>query len=446
MPLLLVLVLIGLMYAVRSFSPQPGLNTSAPGVTLAAGFLLLTALFAGNLFKELRLPKLTGYLALGILAGPQIMNLVTEPMLDRLRIFNGVATALIALTAGTEMDFRLFRPLFRGILWITGTAVLGTVVLLSAGAFLLRDLLPFTEGFDVWQLAAIAAVLGVTMASQSPAVVVALRKELEADGPVSRTVLGIVVVSDLAIIVLFAIVSGIARNLLGGSGGVSGGTLAWEVFGSGAVGALIGIVIAAFLRWSRAGGALFVVTAGFLVAEVGQRIDLDPLLVALAAGMWIRNLTRHADRLHDAIEAASLPVYVAFFAVAGATIHLDALATVAIPAAVFIAIRAAGFLGGTAIGAKLAGSEPAIARYAGFGLLPQAGLALALASLFSRTFPQLGPEASALVFGIVGLNELIAPVLYRWALVRAGEVGAVPGATSQHFAMSPEPQPDSGST
>jgi hypothetical protein len=55
-------------------------------------------------------------------------------------------------------------------------------------------------------------------------------------------------------------------------------------------------------------------------------------------------------------------------------------------------------------------------------------LALALAILFARSFPQLGAEASALVFGVVALNELISPILYRWALVRSGEAGkqAVP--------------------
>ncbi len=425
MQLLLLLTLLYLMHAARTFAPVPGLGTTAPAVTLAAGFLLLCALFAGNLFKELHLPRLTGYLALGVLAGPQLMNLVTDPMLDRLRVFNGVATALIALTAGTEMDFKVLRPLFRGIAWITLCAVAGTAVLLTATAYALHGWLPFTSGLSNVQMLAIASVLGVTLSSQSPAVVVALRKELDADGPVSRTVLGVVVVSDLLIIVLFALTSSIARPMLGSAGAeaLTGGKLAWEIFGSGAAGVLIGIVVSAFLRSFEAGGALFVVTVGFLVAEVGQRVDFDPLLVALAAGIFIRNWTRHADRLHADIEAASLPVYMAFFAVAGATIHLHALAIVGLPAVIFLLMRAAGFLGGTALATRIAGSETNVRRYAGFGLLPQAGLALALASLFERSFPHLGAEASALVFGVVGLNEMISPVLYRWALGRSGEVG-----------------------
>jgi Kef-type K+ transport system membrane component KefB len=421
--ILLLLILLGLMHAARSFTPQPGFGTGAAGVTLAGGFLLLAALFAGNLFRLMHLPRLTGYLVLGIVVGPQALNLVNESMLDSLGVFSGIATALIALTAGTEMDFRAMRPLFRGVAWITGVGVLGTGVILGVAAFAMRGLLPFAASLDTVPMIAMAAVLGVTLASQSPAVAVALRKEMEADGPVARTVLGVVVASSLLIIVLFALTSSIARNLLGvsGPGALSGGRLVWEVFGSAAVGVLIGILIAAFLRAVSSGGALFVLASGFLVAEVGQRIDLDPLLIALAAGVFIRNATRQADSLHAQIEAASLPVYVAFFAVAGAAIHLDALASVAVPAAAFMLIRAAGFLTGSWLGGAIAASDANVRRYAGFGLLPQAGLGLALASLFARSFPQLTPDASALVFGIVALNELLTPALYRWALIRAGE-------------------------
>jgi hypothetical protein len=86
-------------------------------------------------------------------------------------------------------------------------------------------------------------------------------------------------------------------------------------------------------------------------------------------------------------------------------------------------VRAAALIGGTAIAARTASAPPTVRRYAGFGLLPQAGLALALAMLLARTFPSLGQEAAALVFGVVAVNEVVSPVLFRYALVRSGEVG-----------------------
>jgi hypothetical protein len=116
-------------------------------------------------------------------------------------------------------------------------------------------------------------------------------------------------------------------------------------------------------------------------------------------------------------------VYVLFFAVTGANLHLDILLVVGAPAAFLVLVRGFGLWAGTHVGARLAGAPPAVGRYAGFGLLPQAGLALALALLFAKTFPEFGEGAAALTLGVVALNELVAPVLYRSALVRSGEAG-----------------------
>jgi Kef-type K+ transport system membrane component KefB len=112
-----------------------------------------------------------------------------------------------------------------------------------------------------------------------------------------------------------------------------------------------------------------------------------------------------------------------FFAVAGATIHVHAFRVVGVPALLFCVVRAVGFLVLTPIAARKAGAPAVVQRWAGFGMLPQAGLALALAILFARTFPSLGADAGTLVFGIVATNELLAPILYRSALVRSGEAG-----------------------
>src|SRR6185503_16222428 len=89
----------------------------------------------------------------------------------------------------------------------------------------------------------------------------------------------------------------------------------------------------------------------------------------------------------------------------------------------FVVVRALGLLGLSNVAARVADAPEVVRRYAGFGLLPQAGLALALALLFAKTFPDFGAGASALTFGVVALNELIAPVIYRQALVRSGEAG-----------------------
>ncbi|MBV8073696.1 MAG: cation:proton antiporter [Acidobacteriaceae bacterium] len=425
MRLIFVLILAGLMQAARSFAPDTSLGGGAAGTALACGYLLLSAFLMGSLFKSVRLPRLTGYLTTGIVVGPQVLQLVSTPMVTNLQIFNGIAIALIALTAGVELDLRSMKPLFTSISWLTGLAVCGTIVLISLAVFVLRARLPFLHGMPLLHVAVLSCVFGVTMVAQSPAVVVALHSEMASDGPLTRTVLGVVVLSDLLVIVLFAIVSSIAKSLLGSETDAlhTAGALAWEVLGSLVIGSLVGFVVAVYLQFVKGRSGLFVLAAAFLVAEVGQRIDLDPLLIALATGVLIRNATPHGKRLQDEIEASSLPVYVVFFAVTGATIHIRELLVVGVPAILLILTRACGFIGLGRIATTLANAPETVRSYIGFGLMPQAGLALALALLFVKTFPTIGAEASALVFGGVAINEMVAPVLYRFALVKTGEAG-----------------------
>ncbi len=426
MRIVILAALFGFMMAVGSFHVERESSTGA-GPALAVGYLLLTAFFLGALFKEIRLPKLTGYLAAGLVAGESGLDLLPHAALDELQIFTGVAVALIALTAGTELEFRKMRPLLRSIVWITIMGVVGGAVILSAFILIvLSHVLPFMSDLGLPQTIVVSLVLGVVISAQSPAVVVALRTEMSADGPICRTVLGVVVIADLVVIVMFAASSTLANSVIGGEGGTLGDTilhLLWELGGSIIVGLGVGALIALFMRRVRDGAPLFVVMVAFVVAEVGARIGLDPLLVALAAGVLIRNGTQQGDALHHAIEGSSLPVYLVFFAVAGASIHIDVLAVVGLPAVALVILRGAVFLTGSRIAGRIASAPEGVRKWAGFGLLPQAGLALALSMLFAKTFPTFGAEAGALTLGIVAINEMVAPVLYRFALVKSGEAG-----------------------
>lgn len=421
MSVVLLIVLAGLMHAVRTFGL--GSAPGSSGTSLAFGYLLVTGYFAGGIASRLRLPKLTGYLLVGALVGPSALDLVSASMIASLELVNGMAVAMIALTAGAELSLRELRPLARTVSAITAIAVLGTTLLLTLTLFVARSLLPFMADMDEQRALAVAAVLGIVTVAQSPAVVVALRDELRADGPVSRTALAVVVLADLVVIFLFAIMSTITKATFGVSANVAAtiATLGWEIGGSLVAGALVGVVLVLYFDRVKDGSPLFLLGVVFIVAEVGGRLGFDSLLLALAAGALVRNGSSHAEALYGQLQVSALPVYVLFFCMAGASLHLDALPTVWLPATLIVVVRASGLLAGTRIAAKLSSAAPSVARYGGFGLLPQAGLALALSMLFSRTFPEFGEHASALTLSVVAINELLAPIAYRIALERSGE-------------------------
>jgi Kef-type K+ transport system membrane component KefB len=430
--LLIIVTICGVMQAVESFGdPSADPRRAASALVVGIGFVLIASWFSGRIFSTMKLPKLTGYLAMGMVAGP-LLGLLAPSTVSNMGLVNGMATALIALTGGSEMDFRAMRPLFKSIAWISLIAVVGTAVALSLLTWILAPQLTFMAGLSPLGRIAISLVVGIVTVAQSPAVVVAIRAETGADGPVARTSLGVVVLADLLVIVLFAIASSAADAVLSGTSdfGRTAREMIWELFGSLGIGISIGAILSAWLRFvGERGLDLFVLLVCFVAAEVGRRVHLDPLLLMLAAGMFVENVSRRGAVLRRAFEDASLPVYILFFTVAGASVHLHELPTVALPAALFILVRGFGLYFGTSLAARVSGADPAVRKFGGFGLLPQAGLAIALSQLFSRTFPSLGPSTAALTLSIVAINEIVAPAIFRVALVRSGEA-VTPATTS----------------
>lgn len=440
MTLLYILLLGVLMSAAASFAPHAGLGASPGGTILGGGYLLLTALLAGSVFQRLGLPKLTGYVVTGLVVGPPIMSLVSPRMLEDLRIFNGVATALIALEAGLELGFADVKPLLKTIQWISLLGAGLTAGLLTVALFLLQPMLPFASGLAAGQMLALAAMLGIALTAQSPAVAVAIRKEVEADGPLSQIILSCVVVGELVIVIGFTLSAAIAQALLGAQATVAGTlkTILWEVPGSLIIGVAIGVVMAPFLKIMKQEGAMFITAVGFLVAEVGRRVHLDVLLVALAVGLYIRNRTPYGHRLHEDVSAASLPIFVTFFSVAGAGVNLDALQVLMIPVLVVFGVRALGLYGGGWLSAKAAGATDTVARYVGLGLLPQGGLTLSLAVLLGSQFLQLGDAVPALVIGVFTLNIVLTPAFSKYALIRSGEAYRKPDSDAQALGRTPD--------
>lgn len=424
--LLLVFAIGGLMEAGAQYAGM----SPASSIQLAFGYLLLVAFLTGRIANSIGLPKLTGYIIAGIISGPFVLVLVTEDMTRSLTIVNGTATAIIALEAGAELELASVRRTFRTLRAVALFAVVGSMFVLAAVFYALRPLLPFLSALDSSQALAVCLVLGVALSASSPAVVMALLSEMRAAGPLSETLLATVVVSDLLVIICFSIASAVAGAVIGGSLDLfsTARDVSWELLGSIAFGVVAGMLLGLFLRFVKEGAPLFALTVCVVVAEAGPRVHLDPLIIMLAAGVWLRNFSRaQIATLMNGFERAQLPVFLVFFALAGAKLHVDTLIKAALPVAVLAASRAAVSYAGTKLATRVTGASPPVRKFLWFGLLPQAGLALALALVVEKTFTTFGSEAAVIMFGVVGVNELLAPVLLRQAILKSGEAGQKPG-------------------
>ena len=421
-----VLALVSMVaFAARSFLPRT-VTVTGSGAALAFGFLLIAAIELGRISNAIKLPNLTGYIVCGAVFGPEVLGLVTPAMLSDLGLVKKVAVGLIALLAGCELNLRALRPRLASIGWISALYLPVTVLSLFVLFLALLPLMPFAAGFTLGQRAAVALVCANVLAALSPAVVIGILSETRSSGPLSSLSMSIVVVADLLIVLTFSGTGFIARALFPDA--ASGASLLTElgmhILGSIAVGIGLGALMALYIRRIGLRVGLFVFATLFFVAEVGSAFHIDPLLAGLSAGMFLENVSPVSG--HQVVrqtEPASMPTFAVFFAVVGAEIHLRAFLAVAPFALAATVVRAGGIYAGSLLGARIARLEKSVARRLPIGMLPQAGVAIGLADLVQRTHPAWGAAASALILGTVMINQLVGPVLFRFALQRAGEAG-----------------------
>lgn len=414
-------------YAAGSFVPT-GQPITGSGAALAFGFLLLAALQVAEIADTIRFPHLTGYLLCGLVFGPEVIGLVTTEMVSDLSLIKGTAVGMVALLAGCELNLRHLRPRLRAISLVSLGSFLAAGTLLFGLFYWITGQLPVSASMTGLERAAVALVCANVLVAFSPAVVIGVISETKASGPLSEICMAIVVLADLAIVVAFALTSSLARNIFPTAAtGPGVRTLVVHVFGSIVVGVLFGILLAIYARRVHTGTGLVVFALLFIAAEAGRVLDLDPLLVGLAAGLFVENVSDiSGQEVVTSIAPVTLPTFAIFFAVVGAEIQMRAFIHVAPFAIAAALVRAAGILFGSRLGSIAGRIDPKLSRLVPLGLLPQAGVAIALAVLVLNDFEPWGRVLGTVLLGSIVVNELVGPVMFRFALARAGEIKTMP--------------------
>lgn len=401
------------------------------GAGLAIGFTLIAAALTGELAEKVRMPRISGYLLFGLLCGPYAGAIITPSMARELQVVNGLAIALIAFVAGLEINLRRLRPRLRAMLTMGGV-LLG----LMWGSFTLLfwltwPYLPIEPGATGLVRLTMAGLLGTVITSFSPTISLAVITESRARGPLCELVLALVVLADLVLILFFTLSMQSVRSALGmeaeGHGLLSG--LAWEIFGSFAFGGIVGSLFALYLRYVGREVTVILLALSAILSQLAGLWHFEPLLAALAAGLVVENIAPpEGDALRQSVERGALPVLVLFFAAAGANLQLDALVAVGGLAVVLAVVRVGLIRGAAAAGATAAGLDNDAARLAWMGLVSQAGVTLGLAVLIAGEFPGWGTRFNALVVALNAMHAVAGPIVFRAALVRAGEVGRMDAA------------------
>jgi Kef-type K+ transport system membrane component KefB len=280
-------------------------------------------------------------------------------------------------------------------------------------------------------------VLSVILASISiataPAATLHVVRELKASGPLTTTLMALVGVDNCIAITTFGIAVSLISSKMAAASSSLGGVVGWgflAAFLSLLLGAASGLLITQITRRLREAGEIL--TAGLalllLLGEGARYLDLSPLLSGIAAGFAVVNGGPKNTQIFRVINAFDPPIYVLFFTLAGAQLHLSALATAGWVGLIYFMMRNLGKMAGVRAGALLSGASETLKRNLGLGLMPQAGVAIGLVFLLQE-YPLLAEYSqivTPVVLAGVVLSELIGPISLKFAVERAGEANNNP--------------------
>lgn len=420
--LLTLAALIAFAYLVMALDAPAHHRTTA---TVLLGFILLGSYLAGAAAAGFSLPRVTGYVLVGIVVGPYALGIFTQDLVASLRTIDELALTLIALTAGGELKLRELKKSFRSIVGMS----LGILVVVIVGMLaLVLALKPFTPGLAdaPWSFVlAVAMILAIWSANSSPDATIAVINESGAQGELTETILGVTIFKDVLVIVLFAVGLSVARPLVSDATFDLGliGIVAWEVVGAFLVGGVLGWAFSLYMVRRGAQTVLVTLLFSYLLVLVVHAVHVELLLAAVGTGFVIENFSEAGDRFIDGIEANSLVVFAIFFALAGAALDLGTVADFWLVALLVVVVRGVLTWSGARAGARIAGAAEPVVRLGWLGLISQAGVTLGLSLLVAREFPEWGGQFVAVTTAVIIVHLLVGPVLLKMALVRSGETG-----------------------
>jgi len=411
-------------------------------VILLFGMILIFGYIAGRVANLFKLPKVTGYIAAGILLEPSFLNVIPQKFIDHSTVISNFALCVITYAIGGSLFFKRIRKLGNTIWVMTLFESIITFLFISAGLYLALPLLNRLTGMNLepmyfLPLAVIAGSLG---SPTDPTPTLAVKEEYKAEGPVTTTILGIGAFDDAMGIIIFSLGMTVCTTLLGGAGQGIGRTMV-GAFAQVGFSVLVGVFFALFLllfgRKVKDTGVLVVVILGALFAcfGVAESLKLDELLATMTMGCVVVNLAKDEERYFISVrEYLEEMVFVVFFVIAGAHLELDVLKSCLWIVLVFVVLRVAGKILGSSAGAILSGAQANVKKYTAFGLIPQGGIVVGLALLVKQA-PSFTPISAILLNIILGttvLFEFLGPLFTEVALKRSKEVGSEAKVYHQH--------------
>ena len=411
--------------------------TTTANIFLTLSIALLAGLLLSRLAKKVGLPAVTAYLVAGVLIGPYMLGQIgigfhegaTAP--ETYSLLCDLALGFIAFAIGNEFRLSQLKKIGKQATVIgIGQAIITTVVVDIA-----LIALSFALPGGVFPLPA-AIILGAVATATAPAATLMVVRQYKAKGPVTDILLPVVALDDAVGLVVFAVSFGVA-------GAIDTGTVdlismivnpLLEVICSLALGALMGVLFTLCEKLFHSRSKRMAVSVTFVMLTVALaslkftigdiHIGFSSLLTCMMLGTIFCNICDFSEELMERADRWTAPLLVLFFVISGAELKLSVFSNwlFVLIGVAYIASRSFGKYFGARLSAKAMGCDENIVKYLGITLLPQAGVALGMASQALAFGGEVGTLVQSITLFSVLIYELVGPYLTKVALIKAGDI------------------------
>ena len=393
-------------------------------------FLYLSALFLAAYFvklicQKIGIPEVTGYVIIGVLLGVSVLRFLTDPVLEELKSLSSIALGIISFIIGIEFKMPVIRKLGRPIFFIVLLESVGTF---CAVFFSLNAIFPGALNTTL--------LLGAVAAATAPAATVAVIRQYKAKGPLSSTILAVVGIDDAFALIIYVFAASFVKASYSGAS-----FQIWRILGSAGIslgislvlGTVCSILYILILKKIRNNDWITLLLVAFIFGMIGlcELLSDSELLTIMTFGALLLNSSPVLSHKREQIVENFSPIFLAaFFILGGAHLDIKALGSVGLMGLAYFGLRTGGKYLGATLGAFLGRAPKVIKKYIGFSLLPQVGVALALALAIDKDFnvPGYGAKGTQMAYTIINillfttiLTELIGPLLTKTAVAKAGE-------------------------
>jgi len=382
------------------------------GNLMLFGALLVAGLLGGELVHRIAaLPRVTGYVLVGVAAGPHALGVTSTPLFAEARVFVDLALGLIVFELGHRFDLD----------WLARNRWLAVAAVgESVGAFL--AIYGALSYFDYPPLlAACAAAVGT---ATSPAVVMVVSQELRASGQITERMLLFTAVNCAFAYVALMLFMPMVH--LEHASSWRSAILHPMYLLAGA--ALLGFAGSQLLLWlaqwlGKREDHQFVLLVALVVLVVGlaRAFNLPVVVALLVLGVLARNLDYDHVLLPLRFGHAGQLLFVVLFVLSGASLDFSGLQAAGAAAAAFVAMRFLGKAAVILVLGRLSGLRAGGAGLLSLSLLPMSGLAVVMVYDTAAIYPRFGAELASVVLAAVAVLEIAGPLATQFALRRAGE-------------------------